>query len=58
MNLVRTVLQNASRGVNPEQIDYWDGKDDVGKIVPNGVYFYRLDIGDGTPLFGKILVMM
>jgi ligand-binding sensor domain-containing protein len=58
MNLVRTVLQNASRGVNPEQLDYWDGKDDSGKFVGNGVYFYRLDIGDGTPLFGKILVMM
>lgn len=58
MNLVRTVLQNASHGANPEQVDYWDGKDDVGKIVPNGVYFYRLDVGDGTPLFGKILVMM
>lgn len=58
MNLVRTVLQNASRGINPEQLDYWDGKDDTGKVVPNGVYFYRLDIGDDTPLFGKILLMM
>ncbi|KAF0152791.1 MAG: glycosyl hydrolase family protein [Ignavibacteria bacterium] len=58
MNLVRTVLQNASRGSNIEQIDYWDGKNDEGIIVPNGVYFYRLDIGDGTQLFGKILVMM
>ncbi len=58
MNLVRTVLQNAQRGVNPEQLDYWDGKDDLGKVVPNGVYFYRLDIGDNTPLFGKILVIM
>lgn len=58
MNLVRTVLQNTQRGVNPEQLDYWDGKDDLGKVVPNGVYFYRLDIGDSAPLFGKILVMM
>ncbi|MEW6653820.1 MAG: hypothetical protein AB1394_10165 [Bacteroidota bacterium] len=58
MNLVRTVLQNASRSVNPEQLDYWDGKDDTGKVVPNGVYFYRLDIENGAPRFGKILVMM
>jgi len=58
MNLVRTVLQNARRSANAEQLDYWDGKDDIGKIVPNGVYFYRLDIGDGTPLFGKIIVIM
>jgi len=24
----------------------WDGRDDTGKSVASGVYFYRLDIGD------------
>jgi hypothetical protein len=24
----------------------WDGRDDAGRVVPGGVYFYRLDAGD------------
>lgn len=66
MNYVRTVIQNAPRGnpvhsVNtsgtPGVIDFWDGKDDNGKVVPNGVYFYRIDAGSEKPLFGKIMVL-
>lgn len=58
MNLVRTVIQNAHRNQNAEQIEVWDGKDENMKIVPNGVYFYRIDINDSNVLFGKIIVMM
>lgn len=58
MNLVRTVIQNLSKPGNSEQVEIWDGKDENGKIVPNGVYFYRIDFGSGDPLFGKILVIM
>jgi len=58
MNLVRTVIQNVQRAANKEHLDIWDGRDEAGRIVPNGVYFYRIDIGSGTPLFGKIMVMM
>ncbi len=24
----------------------WDGRDDTGRVVPAGVYFYRIAIGD------------
>ncbi|MGE5399384.1 MAG: hypothetical protein ACM3S2_03210 [Ignavibacteriales bacterium] len=69
MNLVKTVIQNVERGVtthavegesnlNNGVIDYWDGRDESGKIVPNGVYFYRIDIGSGEPVFGKIIVLL
>lgn len=58
MNLVRTLIQNASRGANDNQIEIWDGKDESGKIVPNGVYFYRVDVGSQEPMFGKIMVLM
>lgn len=57
MNLVRTVIQNANRNANDEQIEIWDGKDENNKVVPNGVYFYRIDISDNEQLFGKIILI-
>ena len=57
-NYVRTILQNATRnrdlGSTPE---FWDGRDDNGSYVPNGVYFYRIDVDDKDPIYGKILVI-
>jgi len=58
MNLVRTVLQNAARTGGNEYIESWDGRDENGEFAPNGVYFYRIDIGNDEPLFGKIIVLM
>ncbi len=26
----------------------WDGRDDQGKLVPSGIYFYRLKVGDAV----------
>jgi len=57
MNLVRTIIQNVARAGESEQIDFWDGKDDDGKIVPNGVYFFRID-SEGDAQYGKIIVLM
>ena len=59
MNLIRTVIQNAPRNFTNESspVDTWDGIDDRGNEVPNGVYFYRIDIGGNDPLFGKIIVL-
>ncbi len=68
MNYVRTVIQNASRGnpihvvdsSNPAAngvIDTWDGKDERGNVVPNGVYFYRIEVDSNNPVYGKILVL-
>jgi hypothetical protein len=70
MNLVRTIVQNAERGdvihtvdglsgsSTSGVVDNWDGKDEAGRIVPNGVYFYRIDFDSGDPVFGKIIVLM
>lgn len=69
MNLVKTIIQNAERGssihetdasgsANNGVIDYWDGRDQAGNMVANGVYFYRIDIGSNKPLTGKIVVLM
>jgi hypothetical protein len=58
MNYVRTIIQNAQRNRTLEGApDFWDGKDEMGNIVPNGVYLYRVDIDSDNPNFGKVIVM-
>ncbi len=58
MNYVRTLIQNASRNRTIEGApEFWDGKDQNGKLLPNGVYFYRIDVDEKEPLFGKIVYM-
>lgn len=68
MNLVKTVIQNARRGFPVHQVDgftsssggvvdFWDGKDEAGSVVPNGVYFYRIDVDSEKPVYGKIMVL-
>lgn len=60
-NLVRTVIQNASRNGLVDnliqQTENWDGKNEAGFFVSNGVYFYSVEINDEKPIFGKILVI-
>ncbi|MEX2115515.1 MAG: hypothetical protein WEB37_01410 [Bacteroidota bacterium] len=57
MQPVKTLLQNAPRSGSQEHDEIWDGKDDRGNRVSNGVYFYRVEIEDKEPLWGKILVI-
>lgn len=59
MNFLRTVVQNAPRKISSSDPPYdsWDGKDNNGNLVPNGVYFYRIEIGSSDPLYGKIIVI-
>ena len=35
----------------------WDGRDDDGSFVDNGVYFYRLSTDRGDLAFGKVVVL-
>ena len=35
----------------------WDGRDDDGDLVANGVYFYRLSTDNGDLAFGKVVVL-
>ena len=55
MNRVRTLLRDAQR--QGERDELWDGKNDSGGIVKNGVYFYRVVTNSDDPLWGKILVL-
>jgi len=55
MNRVRTLLSQATR--TGERDEPWDGRNDAGELLPNGVYFYRVVIGDQDPVWGKIMVL-
>lgn len=57
MHLVRTVIRNAVRQPGREHDEIWDGKDDWGRQVTNGVYFYHVTVNDGTPRWGKIIAI-
>jgi len=58
MNIVRTVIQNAERIRSLDDApERWDGRDENGNLVPNGVYFYRIEFDNGDPVFGKIIVL-
>jgi len=68
MNYIKMVISNTPRGqyshvvdsfnLNTNGvIDEWDGTDERGNIVPNGVYFYRIEVGSDNPIYGKIIVL-
>jgi hypothetical protein len=60
MNYIKTVIQNAPRNRTldgPPDSQTWDGTDENGNLLPNGVYFYSVEIDDNDPIFGKIIYM-
>jgi hypothetical protein len=58
MNIVKTVIQNVDRIKTLDDApEKWDGRDGNGNVVPNGVYFYRIDFDNDDPAFGKIIVL-
>ncbi len=57
MNRVRTIVRDAGRSGGTEHEELWNGADDGGTTVRNGVYFYRVLVGDEDPLWGKIMVL-
>jgi flagellar hook assembly protein FlgD len=37
--------------------ELWDGRDEKGIVVANGVYFYMVKTDNDEPAYGKILVL-
>jgi len=56
MNRVRTIIKDVQRN-GEEHDEIWDGRNDSGDLIPNGVYFYRVIISGGDPAWGKIMVI-
>lgn len=57
MNLVKTVVQNGIRPSGSSFDELWNGTDDRGQVVSNGVYFYQIIVNSDEPRWGKILVI-
>lgn len=57
MNRVRTIVKDAQRSGAQEYDEIWDGRDDAGNEVTNGVYFYRVVSNGGDPTWGKVMVL-
>jgi hypothetical protein len=57
MHPVKTLVQNAMRSGNVEHDEIWNGRNELGQYVANGVYFYRVEIEGRDPAWGKIMVV-
>ena len=57
MNRLRTLIKDAPREGSREHDELWNGLTDAGVPVTNGVYFYRVIVGGGDPVWGKIMVL-
>jgi hypothetical protein len=58
LDLVKTVVSGKPVSVGVEyDDDFWDGYNGEGEEVANGVYFYNIDMDDGTQLWGKLVLL-
>ena len=57
MHLIKTLEQNVVESGDKTKMVYWDGTDESGNVVPNGVYFFRVDLGSSERHYGKIMVL-
>lgn len=57
LNLVAKVLDNEFRQAGVEYDQIWDGRNQDGKIVANGVYFFKVEAEGGQKEWGKVAVI-
>ncbi len=58
LDLVATVANGQIRtgGIESDN-DVWDGRNDQGELVANGIYFYEIKLGTGEDWWGKVAVV-
>lgn len=57
MQHVKTVVQDFPRAGDGDFYEIWDGRNEKGQRVDNGVYFYRLDLRDDGSYWGKLIIL-
>jgi ligand-binding sensor domain-containing protein len=57
MDLVTTVTDGKFRPGPGNYSEVWNGRNDYGDYVANGVYFYCVEIGDDGTYWGKVMVI-
>lgn len=57
MNLVTTLVDNQDRLGGEEYDEPWDGRNDEGDTVANGVYFFRVEAPGGQTEWGKLVIL-
>jgi len=55
MNSVKKIVERKAREGRNSYAELWDGKNENGVLVANGVYFYKLELSTGDSLLGKIV---
>jgi len=57
MNLVITLVNSQNRVGGMEYDEPWDGKNEKGDLVSNGVYFFKVEAPGGQTEWGKLVVI-
>jgi len=57
MNLVITLVNGQDRHEGVEYDEPWDGKNEKGDLVANGVYFFRVEAAGGQTEWGKLVIL-
>jgi len=56
MSLVKTVVDGKDRPAG-DFSEVWDGRNELGDMAANGVYFYKITFSKGETLWGKVMVV-
>lgn len=57
MDLVATLVDGKYRNGNEEYDEPWDGRNEKGDMVANGVYFFKVEAAGGQTEWGKVVVL-
>jgi hypothetical protein len=57
MNTVKNVVSNQPRPLPGDYAELWDGTNNWGVMVANGVYFFRLQARSHKTVWGKLIIM-
>jgi len=57
MSLVTTLVDNQDRVGGEEYDEPWNGKNDEGDVVANGVYFFKVEAPGGQTEWGKLVIL-